>query len=263
MFSLSFLTFLFTYLASTLPPSSHHCQYPYRCGNALCNNVDCCPPSNQALLSFLTVMPKDKRYPCPQPDCTKSFAQERSAKAHVLRDHSETPRKMFPCPEASCISTFLSRPGLQKHLLLEHQGFICKLSGCRLQFADKGALENHTRTHTRLECAHVGCERSYTDRDGLQKHIGKMHGGVSGSEVTKIIPPAPEPFPGSPGGKWRFGLNAWKFEVSTCLLSTRGNLTELISVQNLRCARRRPKTEHPGLDPYGKLNLPCRCFSCW
>ncbi|KAK3833199.1 MAG: hypothetical protein J3R72DRAFT_494991 [Linnemannia gamsii] len=119
-------------------------------------------------------------------------------KPHVLRDHSGTPRKILLFPEPSCISTFLSRPGLQKHLLLAHQGFVCKLSGCRLQFADKDALDNHNRTHTRLECAHVGYERSYTDRDGLQKHIRKKQGGVSGSDVTKIIPPAPEPIPGSP-----------------------------------------------------------------
>ncbi|OAQ29380.1 hypothetical protein K457DRAFT_74979 [Linnemannia elongata AG-77] len=146
-------------------------------------------------------MSENKRYPCTQPDCPKSFSHKRNVQGHVRRDHSGRPPTRISCPEAPCNSSFLSRPGLQKHLLLVHQGFVCKVPGCRLQFADKDALESHTQTHTRLECAHVDCERSYANRDSLQRHIRKMHGGVSGGEGTEIIAPAPEPIPGSPGGK--------------------------------------------------------------
>jgi hypothetical protein len=131
----------------------------------------------------------------------KSFAHEKYMKDTFRIQHSGRPPERTSCLVATCNSSFLSRSGLQKHLLLVHQGFVCKVTGCRIQFADKDALENHTRTHTRLECAHVGCERSYVNRESLLRHIRKMHGGFSGDEGTKIIAPAPEPIPGSLGGK--------------------------------------------------------------
>ncbi|KAK3836315.1 MAG: hypothetical protein J3R72DRAFT_493795 [Linnemannia gamsii] len=80
---------------------------------------------------------------------------------------------------------------MKPHVLRDHSGTPRKIllfpeASCVSTFLSRPGLQKH------LLLAHQGFGWS-------PKHIRKMQGGVSGSDVTKIIPPAPEPIPGLPG----------------------------------------------------------------
>lgn len=92
-----------------------------------------------------------KPFPCPRPNCLKSFADEGSLKKHIALGHDT---KRFICRIESCNREFPSRLELSRHQMIDHKQRRDQQQQLKLQAAAAAAaaaVSNHNNNGANAE----------------------------------------------------------------------------------------------------------------
>jgi len=141
--------------------------YGYKC--PICTKTT--QKSIQSIIYHILTHTGEKPFVCSI--CRKSVVQKSDLIKHMRIHTGERP---FKCPHEGCDKCFDHKSCFIIHVRT-HTGekpFKCLHEGCEKCFAQKSNLAVHMRTHTKpFKCTH--CEKAFSYKKGLQKHIDKKH----------------------------------------------------------------------------------------
>ncbi|XP_046963124.1 zinc finger protein 816-like isoform X1 [Vanessa cardui] len=121
------------------------------------------------------VQPKDERARCPQ--CGKRFATRGALRRHARVHSGERP---YAC--AVCARTFAQREVLRRHELVHGEEKPFRCAQCGKGFTQRGALAAHTRAHAAPDARALAlhrcsrCPKVFLHASGLSRHT-MMHNG--------------------------------------------------------------------------------------
>ena len=85
--------------------------------------------------------------------------------------------KLFKCQIDGCDESFSFKSSLQRHVRIVHdnlKSFICQ--PCDLRFSTQAQLNGHTaRIHFKICHPCTECQKSYSDKSNLKRHVGNKH----------------------------------------------------------------------------------------
>jgi len=116
---------------------------------------------------------KERRVPCDQPDCTKTFRWPLNLKHHINVVH----KKSFMCDAPSCTKKFGQKQALDRHTAnfhKEERPFKCKMTGCSKDFGSKNCLDKHMAqvhlANKAFKCPASYCEKIFGSKIQLEIH---------------------------------------------------------------------------------------------
>ena len=116
---------------------------------------------------------KEKQIICG--DCGHLFQCVRDLTNHTNAIHLKL--KLFKCQIDGCEKSFPVKSSLQRHIRIIHEKlkpFFCQ--PCNLEFSTQDQLNGHTaRIHFKIRHECTECQRSYSDKSNLKRHIKNKH----------------------------------------------------------------------------------------
>ena len=79
------------------------------------------------------------------PDCDKFYTDKRNLEHHVSSNHEKHKNKKYQCPQPNCTVSYGSRIGLFKHNSAVHKNIKHVCAGCNEEFKQNSALNHHIR----------------------------------------------------------------------------------------------------------------------
>ena len=125
----------------------------------------------------------ERPFPCTAEGCTYASHTRPNLVRH-LRCH--TKERPFPCTAAGCAESFSRVDVLKRHVARAHtdaRPFLCEHPGCSFSTKTRDEQRSHVRVHGELlQCPHEGCSYRASQKQNVQRHVERMHGGQAASE---------------------------------------------------------------------------------
>ncbi|XP_053617512.1 zinc finger protein 26-like [Plodia interpunctella] len=125
----------------------------------------------------------EKKYSCPH--CPKAYTRAAYLKIHILTHSGQERPKPFLCDRDGCERRFSTKHSLLVHLAHTHSSerpFKCE--ACNKGFPTAHGLKVHKETHNSKELCCSICEKKFTNRRVMQKHM-KLHDAAADEIVLE------------------------------------------------------------------------------
>ncbi|KAK2165518.1 hypothetical protein LSH36_49g07093 [Paralvinella palmiformis] len=115
-------------------------------------------------------------FACDFPDCDKKFRRH-----HMYLEHKKVhfSNERIPCDHPGCNKTYPTMFKMKEHKRSVHKErppVFCQICGKRMK--NTSCLSNHMKLHSqinRIRCEYPGCDKSFTARTTLDRHILMKH----------------------------------------------------------------------------------------
>ncbi|CAG0894090.1 unnamed protein product [Cyprideis torosa] len=121
--------------------------------------------------------------------CSRSFVSLSALRYHSRVNHNRSgQQKPFSC--TTCSKSFSHVSHLKDHMRIHTGDRPFKCGQCDKSFVQQPHLRQHERTHTGekpFACHVEDCDRKFSDRSSLRRHLAKVHGEVVGPQISTPV----------------------------------------------------------------------------
>ncbi|XP_046631288.1 zinc finger X-linked protein ZXDB-like [Daphnia pulicaria] len=176
-----------------------HLRSHTRVGPLICQWEGCSRSFDRPshLESHLRTHTGDRPFVCHFEGCGWAFRTPSKLSRHQRTHKNERP---FKCPHQECHKAYLRSEHLKQHLLSQHRGmkmFRCPVENCGAEFTARSTLYVHAKRHNvdtanlTFPCEHPGCNKQYSGKSNLRKHMVRCHGNRSTPCTATVSPTEP------------------------------------------------------------------------
>ncbi|XP_046444164.1 zinc finger X-linked protein ZXDB-like [Daphnia pulex] len=176
-----------------------HLRSHTRVGPLMCQWEGCSRSFDRPshLESHLRTHTGDRPFVCHFEGCGWAFRTPSKLSRHQRTHKNERP---FKCPHQECHKAYLRSEHLKQHLLSQHRGmkmFRCPVENCGAEFTARSTLYVHAKRHNvdtanlTFPCEHPGCNKQYSGKSNLRKHMVRCHGNRSTPCTATVSPTEP------------------------------------------------------------------------
>nr|CAH0108047.1 unnamed protein product [Daphnia galeata] len=176
-----------------------HLRSHTRVGPLMCQWEGCSRSFDRPshLESHLRTHTGDRPFVCHFEGCGWAFRTPSKLSRHQRTHKNERP---FKCPHQECHKAYLRSEHLKQHLLSQHRGmkmFRCPVENCGAEFTARSTLYVHAKRHNvdtanlTFPCEHPGCNKQYSGKSNLRKHMVRCHGNGSTQLIPTVSPTEP------------------------------------------------------------------------
>ncbi|XP_054156317.1 zinc finger protein 675-like [Oppia nitens] len=137
-----------------------------------------CKPIEKIQKKKLIFDKNSGKYKCRYDGCDKKYCGKGSLRSHERIYHERDTTKWLYCQYSDCQFQCLSEYPMKLHLNGKHSDvktFVCSYSGCYKTFKTKKCLQIHSHIHTNTvhKCDVDGCERKFSQKNKLTRHMAE------------------------------------------------------------------------------------------